>query len=87
MILTNHYLFAFTGIEDDADCTLALDLNDVIEANEGENDYNEIKKIFVIKCQSQIYHFRAENYRIMNIWIKEIKKIIDLNYKSQEYSN
>ena len=30
-ILTNHYLFAFTGIENDADCTMALLLSNVIE--------------------------------------------------------
>ena len=87
MILTNHYLFSFTGIEDDADCTLALDLNDVIDINEGKNDNKEIKKIFLIKCQSEVYYFRAENAQIMNIWIKEIKKIIDLNAKNQEIDN
>ena len=85
MILTNHYLFAFTGIENDADCTMALDLNDVIDINEGENEEDEIKKIFLIKCQNKIYYLRAENYKIMNIWIREIRKIIDYNNKKQEF--
>ena len=74
-ILTNHYLFAFTGIENDADCTMALDLSTVINVEETESK-KESKKGLVIRTISNNYFLRADQY-VVNKWIKEIRKAMD----------
>ena len=75
-ILTDHYLFAFTGIENDADCTMALDLSSINEVKEIESK-KENKKEFVIKCIESNYFFRAENPLVLNRWISELNNIIN----------
>ena len=81
-ILTNHYLFAFTGVENDADCTMALQLSTIDEVCE-EECKKETKKAFVIRTGTHNYCFRAENAAIMNKWKDEINKILsDIKNKS-----
>ena len=75
-ILTNHYLFAFTGIENDADCTMALDLSTVTEVEKVDCS-KERKKEFIIRSITVNYFLRAENESIMNKWITELNKILN----------
>ena len=75
-ILTNHYLFAFTGVENDADCTMALELSSIIEVSE-EKCEKGTKKAFLITTKTHNYSFRAENAAIMNKWKDEINKILE----------
>ena len=72
--MTDHYLFAFTGIENDADCTMALVLNSIISVDETECKKNN-KKGFVIRSISNNYFFRAEE-NVVNKWIQKIKENI-----------
>ena len=74
-ILTNHYLFAFTGIENDADCTMALLLSNVIEVREMIEKKSK-KKIIVLKCKKLDYLFRADNDLIYNKWMDNIKEAV-----------
>ena len=74
-ILTNNYLFAFTGIENDADCTMALDLKNILECIEINNG-QKAKKEFEIRTIGANYFFRAEKESIMIRWKDEINKII-----------
>lgn len=78
-ILTDHYLFAFTGIENDADCTMALALTSVISVDETECNKNN-KKGFVIRSISNNYFLRAEEH-VVNKWIKKIKENINQKNK------
>lgn len=80
-ILTNHYLFAFTGVENDADCTMTLLLKNAISITpiKGYGKQN----IFCIGCGSGNFFFRAETKPIMNKWITEIQKIINENIKTE----
>ena len=39
-ILTNHYFFAFTGVEDDADCTMALNVLNINSVEQVKNTKN-----------------------------------------------
>ncbi len=76
-ILTNHYLFAFTGVENDADCTMALLLSNV-------NSIHIVKGykkrfVFSIQCENRNYYFGAENRKIMNKWINELEKVVTEN--------
>ena len=76
-ILTNHYLFAFTGIENDADCTMALDLSNVseiIQVEETEKD--KVKNTFAIKFQTSFYYLKAENKDVMKRWIIELENVV-----------
>ena len=72
--MTDHYLFAFTGIENDADCTMALVLNSIISVDETECEKNN-KKEFVIRSISNNYFFRAEG-NVVNKWIQKIRENI-----------
>ena len=81
-ILTNNYLFAFTGIENDADCTMALDLSSILEVSDVESNL-ETKKTFVIKTIGPNYFFRAEKEGISNKWKNEINKIVEKNRKNK----
>ena len=74
-ILTNHYLFAFTGIENDADCTMALLLSNIIEVKE-IIDKKSKKKIIILKCKKMDYLFRADNDLIYNKWMDNIKEAV-----------
>ena len=76
-ILTNNYLFAFTGIEDDADCTMALDLRNIIECVEINNEQKE-KKEFELRTIGSNYFFRAEKENVMKRWKDEINKIMKI---------
>ena len=75
-ILTNHYLFAFTGIENDADCTMAIELSSIKEVSEVECK-KDTKKAFVIRTLSTNYFFRAENLGIMYKWKDELNKLLE----------
>ena len=86
-ILTRNYLFAFTGIENDADCTMALKLSTVNEIamiegeEEGEaENKKEGKKAFVIRCDSINYFLRAEK-SIANKWFIKLNQILEENKK------
>ena len=81
-ILTNHYLFAFTGIENDADCTMALDLSTILSVEEDKEEKENKKKIFIIKSATINYIFKAENEDIMKRWVLELQKIIK-NYENR----
>ena len=81
-ILTNNYLFAFTGIENDADCTMALDLLSILEVTDVESN-SETKKTFVIRTINANYFFRAEKEAISNKWKNEINKIVEKNRKNK----
>ena len=81
-ILTNNYLFAFTGIENDADCTMALDLLSILEVTDVESN-SETKKTFVIRTVNANYFFRAEKEAISNKWKNEINKIVEKNRKNK----
>ena len=74
-ILTNHYLFAFTGIENDADCTMALLLSNVIEVREMIEKKSK-KKIIALKCKKMDYLFRTDNDLIYNKWMDNIKEAV-----------
>ena len=76
-ILTNNYLFAFTGIEDDADCTMALDLRNIIECVEINNE-EKAKKEFEVRTIGTNYFFRAEKESIMKRWKDEINKVMKI---------
>ena len=75
--MTNNYLFAFTGIENDADCTMALDLRNIIECVEINNEQKE-KKEFELRTIGSNYFFRAEKENVMKRWKDEINKIIKI---------
>ena len=83
-ILTNHYLFAFTGIENDADCTMALDLSTIlsIEDIEEKVDKEDKENIFVVRCPSIKYFFKAENEQIKKKWMFELQKLVKI-YKNR----
>ena len=74
-ILTDHYLFAFTGIENDADCTMALALSSVISVDETECKKNS-KKGFVVRSISNNYFLRAEEH-VVDKWMEKIKEHIN----------
>lgn len=75
-ILTNHYIFAFTGVENDADCTMAIELSTIKEVTEVESK-KEGKKAFMIRTDAHNYFLRAENDNIMNKWKDEINKLLN----------
>ena len=79
-ILTQNYLFAFTGVENDADCTMALDLISIESVSEILSE-NKTKKEFVVKTLGGDYYLRAENDNIMKKWKDEIEKA----YKSKKH--
>ena len=81
-ILTNHYLFAFTGIENDADCTMALLLSNVIEVRE-MTDKNSKKKIVALKCKKLDYIFRTDNDLIFNKWMDKLKEAVKNSTKNE----
>ena len=74
-ILTQRYLFAFTGVENDADCTMALQLNNV----DSVSLKNTSQKEFVVKTLSGNYYLRAENNNIRERWVSEINKALKSN--------
>ena len=74
--MTDHYLFAFTGIENDADCTMALDLTSIIEVNKIENKKESKKTCFVIRCLSNNYFMRADE-AVVNKWMEKISEFIN----------
>ena len=74
-ILSKNYLFAFTGIENDADCTMALLLSNVIEVREMIEKKSK-KKIIILKCKKMDYLFRADNDLIYNKWMDNIKEAV-----------
>ena len=80
-ILTNHYLFAFTGIENDADCTMALDLSTILTIEEIEEKEGK-KNVFVVRCPTINYFFKAENEDIKKKWFFELQKIVK-DYKNK----
>ena len=80
-ILTNHYLFAFTGIENDADCTMALDLSTILTIEEIEEKEGK-KNVFVVRCPTINYFFKAENEDIKKKWLFELQKIVK-DYKNK----
>lgn len=70
-ILTNKYLFAFTGIEKDADCTMTLPLENCIESKKAENELGK-EFTFAVNTNNLIYYFQAENEKEQNDWVKLI---------------
>ena len=81
-ILTNHYLFAFTGIENDADCTMALLLSNIIEVKE-IIDKKSKKKIISLKCKKLDFLFRADNDLVFNKWMDNIKEAVKNSAKNE----
>ena len=81
-ILTNHYLFAFTGIENDADCTMALLLSNIIEVKE-IIDKKSKKKIISLKCKKLNFLFRADNDLVFNKWMDNIKEAVKNSAKNE----
>ena len=81
-ILTNHYLFAFTGIENDADCTMALFLSNIINIEETK-DKKSKKKVLVLKCKKLDYLFRADEDAIYKIWLDNIKEAVKNSTKKE----
>ena len=79
-------MFAFTGIEYDADCTMALQLSSILGEVCEDECKKETKKAFIIKTRSNNYCFRAENADIMNKWKNEINKLLE-NIKKNNYTN
>ena len=82
-ILTYNYLFAFTGVENDADCTMALDLNNITEVSE-ISSHNTNKKEFIIKTNTVEYFFRGENENMRTKWIEQINTARELKKKSKK---
>ena len=78
LILTNHYLFAFTGVENDADCTMALHISNIISIEEIQGNNKEYYQ-FVIKSYGINYYFKAENAKIREVWMKYIKSFLKYN--------
>ena len=72
-ILTKHYLFTFTGIEDDADCTMALQLSNVVGV---EDDDHKRKKAFLLKCFERNIYLKAESTELKVKWMKKIRDLI-----------
>ena len=70
-ILTKNYLFAFTGIENDADCTMALKLSTINEI-EKINSQKQTKNAFVIRCESINYFLRAEK-ELVDKWLENFE--------------
>ena len=81
-ILTNHYLFAFTGIENDADCTMALLLSNVIEVREMA-DKKSKKKIIALNCKKLDYLFRADSDLVFSKWMENIKEAVKNSTKNE----
>ena len=73
-ILTNHYIFAFTGVENDADCTMVIELSTIKEVADIES--KKEKKAFMIRTDANNYFLRAENDDIMIKWKDEINKLL-----------
>ncbi len=73
-ILTNHYIFAFTGVENDADCTMVIELSTIKEVADVES--KKEKKAFMIRTDANNYFLRAENDDIMIKWKDEINKLL-----------
>lgn len=67
-ILTNKHLFAFTGIEKDADCTMTLLLENCIETKKAENELRK-EFTFSVNTNNLIYYFQAENEKEQNDWV------------------
>ena len=67
-ILTSNYLFAFTGVEKDADCTLALPLKEILQCSRSENI---IKNSFYVETIKDKFYFKSKNNDI-EIWIEQI---------------
>ncbi len=74
-ILTNHYIFAFTGVENDADCTMVIELSTIKEVADVES--KKEKKAFMIRTDANNYFLRAENDDIMIKWKDEINKLLN----------
>ena len=82
-ILTNHYLFAFTGVENDADCTFAFNIINATGVEKvKEKDKNNYT--FVIKSYEHNYYFRAEEDEFREIWINEINKLLKFNKRQMD---
>ena len=82
-ILTNHYLFAFTGVENDADCTFAFNIINATGVEKVE-EKNKNKYTFVIKSDEHDYYFRAEEDEFREIWINEINKLLKYNKRQMD---
>ena len=76
--MTNHYLFAFTGVENDADCTMAMELSTIIEVS--INDSENKNKEFILRTLRRSYYFRSEP-SIAQRWVDEINKINNITVK------
>ena len=64
-ILTNKHLFAFTGIEKDADCTMTLLLENCIETKKAENELRKdaysLLEVFDKLTVSEDNHFTVDD--------------------------
>lgn len=72
-ILNEKYLFAFTGVEKDADCTMVMLLENCTDIRVCDS---EIKKenSFCIRFNGTNYFFRARSEEDRSDWIEKIAK-------------
>ena len=72
-ILNEKYLFAFTGVEKDADCTMTMLLENCDEIRTCDA---EIKKdnSFCIRASNVNYYFMAKSEEDRRDWIEKISK-------------
>ncbi len=82
-ILTNHYLFAFSGVENDADCTMALNVLNIIGIEKIKEENNN-GYTFLIKSSQNDYYLRAEEEQFREIWINEIENIVKYNNRQMD---
>lgn len=75
-ILTTKFLFAFTGIEKDTDCTMTLELEKCKDCWNTDEDLGK-QNSFSIKSTNMDYYFMAENEKEQNEWISLIKENIN----------
>ena len=76
-ILTNHYLFEFTGVEKDADCTMTLLLEDCIDVKDSDKEIGKSKSFCIKTKKNVMYYFRVEEENERDQWIASIHQFIN----------
>ena len=83
-VLTDKPLFAFTGIEKDADCTMTLLLDNCKDVNNTDQDLGK-ENTFSINATNLTYYFQAENEKERNEWKSTLEHIISKNNNNPLY--
>ena len=81
ILLSTNYLFAFTGVEKDADCTMALKINQIEFVKKADKE-TEKENTFLIKSlepKNYYFHCYSENPTSeRDKWIEHIQNQINI---------